>query len=41
MFLKTVLDPLFLITMGLVLAAFAPLGLHIWATWSAGGSEQH
>jgi hypothetical protein len=30
-----VLDPLFLITAGLVLAAFAPLIWSIWETWQA------
>ena len=38
---ETILDPMFLITMGLVLAAFAPLAYHVWRTWASGGGQQH
>jgi hypothetical protein len=37
---EKILDPMFLITMGLVLAAFAPLVIHIWLTWSSGGDQK-
>jgi hypothetical protein len=38
-FWDLVLNPIFLITFGLVLAAFLPLVLSIWATYM--GNEDH
>lgn len=34
-FWDTVLNPVFLITFGLVMAAFVPLLLSVWSTWLA------
>jgi len=36
---STLLDPVFLITIGLVLASFLPLVVHIWLTWVNGGKQ--
>lgn len=37
---NTLLDPVFLITFGLVLAAFLPVTWHIWNTWVNADKQQ-
>lgn len=39
-FWDMVLDPVFLVMFGLVLAAFIPLLLSVWVTWVDNDSEE-
>jgi hypothetical protein len=39
MFWETVLSPVFLITTGLVVGAFAPLLWSVWVTWQENRGE--
>lgn len=36
-----VLNPVFLLTTGVVLAGFVPMLYSIWRTWEAAGDESH